>query len=321
MELLFLGTGAGMPSKQRNTSSVIVNARAEGDGYWMVDCGEATQHQLLHTSVKPSKLNKVFITHLHGDHLFGLPGFLSSRSFLGGDEPLDLYGPVGIKDWIETTFQLTKTHLTYPLRIHEVEGDGVVCETDRFIISTKKLAHVIDSYGYRFEEKLRLGKLDVERAIAQGVPKGPLFRQLKEGHDVTLEDGTVVRSEAVTGPAQKGWTVTVLGDTRQTEASVELARDADVLVHEATFDDATETIAADYGHSTIRQAATVAREANVGLLLATHISARFNVDDIPTFVQQGRDVFPSTYVVFDGTTVTLEGDEPDIQFHRSYESH
>ncbi len=106
MELQFLGTGAGMPSKMRNTSSVVVNLSAEGEGLWLVDCGEATQHQILHTSLKPSKIAKIFITHLHGDHILGLPGLLSSRSFLGGEDALHIYGPVGLEEWLTTTFQL-----------------------------------------------------------------------------------------------------------------------------------------------------------------------------------------------------------------------
>ena len=108
MELQFLGTGAGMPSKMRNTSSVVLNLSAEGEGYWLFDCGEATQHQILHTSLKPRKISKIFITHLHGDHIFGLPGFIGSRSFLGGEEPLDIYGPVGLEEWLKTTFELQK---------------------------------------------------------------------------------------------------------------------------------------------------------------------------------------------------------------------
>ena len=167
MELFFLGTGAGMPSKQRNTSSLVLNLSAENKGYWMFDCGEATQHQLLKTSIKPRKINKIFITHLHGDHIFGLPGFLGSRSFLGGEEELIIYGPVGIKEWIMTSLRLTKTHLTYPLKIEEID-EGMIFEDDQFKVSTQELQHVIQCFGFRIEQKPLPGKLLIEKAFEVG---------------------------------------------------------------------------------------------------------------------------------------------------------
>ena len=137
MELQFLGTGAGMPSKMRNTSAVVLNLSAEGEGYWLFDCGEATQHQILHTSLKPRKIGKIFITHLHGDHIFGLPGLIGSRSFLGGEEQLDIYGPTGLDEWLKTTLRVTNTHLNYELIVHEI-GEGVVFEDDDYRSNSEK---------------------------------------------------------------------------------------------------------------------------------------------------------------------------------------
>ncbi len=142
MELQFLGTGAGMPSKMRNTSAVILNLSAEGEGYWLFDCGEATQHQILHTSLKPRKIGKIFITHLHGDHIFGLPGLIGSRSFLGGEERLDIYGPFGLDEWLKTTLRVTNTHLNYELVVHEI-GEGVVFEDANYRVTAKSLQHII----------------------------------------------------------------------------------------------------------------------------------------------------------------------------------
>src|SRR6185312_12686718 len=144
MEIFFLGTGAGMPSKQRNTSSLILNLSAEQAGYWMFDCGEATQHQLLRTSIKPRKVEKIFITHLHGDHIFGLPGFLSSRSFQGGVDKLTVYGPQGIDAFIKTSLQVSGTHLKYPLEIIEIE-EGAVFEDEKFTVTAMSLDHGIYS--------------------------------------------------------------------------------------------------------------------------------------------------------------------------------
>lgn len=300
MELIFLGTGAGMPSKQRNTSSVILNLSAEKEGYWMFDCGEATQHQLLRTSIKPRKINKIFITHLHGDHLFGLPGFLGSRSFLGGEEKLMIYGPIGIKQWIDTTLRITKTHLTYPLEIVEIQ-EGVLVENEHFKVTTKELQHVIQCFGFRIEQKPLPGKLLVEKAYAAGVPKGPLLKRLKEGEDVRLEDGTIVYSTDVTGEAQKGFTVAILGDTKICAAAKDLADHANILVHEATFDMDTGDLAKEYGHSTIGHAAQTAKEANVDVLIANHISARFMPGDLAKLKEQGRAIFPNLFIAEDFT--------------------
>lgn len=298
MELQFLGTGAGMPSKMRNTSALIMNLSAEGHGYWLFDCGEATQHQILHTSLKPRKISKIFITHLHGDHIFGLPGLLSSRSFLGGDEQLDIYGPVGIKEWIETTQRLTKTHLNYSLVIHEVES-GILFDTDEFQVSAAPLQHVIPCLGYRIEQKPLQGKLLIEKVTAAGIPKGPLLKRLKNGEDITLPDGQVVLSSEVTGEPQSGFTVAILGDTSYCDASIKLAQAADILVHEATFDMDTGNLAKEYGHSTIGDSARVAAEAQVKTLIANHISARFMPSDISNLRKQGMAIFSSLYIAED----------------------
>ncbi|MCM3637478.1 ribonuclease Z [Sporosarcina luteola] len=298
MELFFLGTGAGMPSKQRNTSSLILNLSEEQAGYWMFDCGEATQHQLLRTSIKPRKINKIFITHLHGDHIFGLPGFLGSRSFLGGEEELVIYGPVGIREWILTTLRVTKTHLTYPLKIEEIE-EGVLYEDDQFIVHTQELQHVIQCYGFRIEQKPLPGKLLVEKAFESGVPKGPMLKRLKDGEDVELDDGRIVYSDDVTGEPQSGFTVAVLGDTRYCSSAVELANEADILIHEATFDNETGDLAKEYGHSTIGDAARTAEEAEVKVLIANHISARFMPADIANLQKQGSAIFPNIHIAED----------------------
>lgn len=298
MEIVFLGTGAGMPSKQRNTSSLILNLSAEQGGYWMFDCGEAAQHQLLRTSIKPRKINKIFITHLHGDHIFGLPGFLGSRSFLGGEDELIIYGPIGIKEWIMTSLRITKTHLTYPLKIEEID-EGVVYEDDQFKVSSLELEHVIQCFGFRIEQKPLPGKLLVDKAFEAGVPKGPLLKKLKDGENVELADGRVVYSKDVTGNAQEGFTITVLGDTRYCSTAVKLADKADILVHEATFDNETGELASEYGHSTIGDAAHTAKEAGVKELIANHISARFLQADIANLQEQGSAIFPNVHIAED----------------------
>ena len=158
MELLFLGTGAGIPAKHRNVSSAaLIMPEYKGD-IWLFDCGEATQQQILETKVKLSKVKKIFITHLHGDHIFGLPGLLGSRSFQGGNDILHIYGPSGIKNFIETNLSLSYTHLTYPIEMNEIK-DGVVYEDEAVQVIAKTLDHVVPSFGYRIEEKDKPGPL------------------------------------------------------------------------------------------------------------------------------------------------------------------
>ncbi|SOC05394.1 RNAse Z [Ureibacillus xyleni] len=298
MQLQFLGTGAGMPSKERNTSALALKLLEERGTIWLFDCGEATQHRILHTTIRPRKIEKVFITHLHGDHIFGLPGLLSSRSFLGGEETLTLYGPKGLKEWVESTFLLSNTHITYPMEFIEVQ-DGIVFEDEQMIVTAKGLEHVIPCFGYRIEQKPLPGELLIDKARALNVPKGPLLGKLKNGLDVTLDDGKVVFSKDVTSPPRKGFTVTILGDTKYCENALVLSQDADIVVHEATFDHATTHLAANYGHSTNIEAATIAKEAGAKSLILNHISARFLPTDIQRLLEDAKNVFNNTFIAKD----------------------
>ena len=304
MQLHFLGTGAGMPSKERNTSACLLELYDERGSAWLFDCGEATQHQILKTTIKPRKVEKIFITHLHGDHIFGLPGFISSRSFLGGEEPLTIYGPKGIKLWLETTFAISQSHIKYKLIIEEIE-EGIIFEDETFIVEAAPLEHVIPCFGYRITQKHLPGELLVERALQLGVPKGPLLGMLKKGINVTLEDGTVIYSEEVVSSPKKGKVIAYLGDTKYCQNSIELSKDANVIVHEATFDATTKQLAADYGHATNTEAATVAMQANAQALIINHISARFLAKDLDVLVQQAKEIFPNTYIANDFSVFPL----------------
>ncbi|RLQ92165.1 ribonuclease Z [Planomicrobium sp. Y74] len=298
MQILFLGTGAGMPSKQRNTSALALKLLEERGAVWLFDCGEATQHQILHTTLKPRKIEKIFITHLHGDHIYGLPGLLGSRSFQGGDEPVEIYGPPGIKEFVENVLRISRTHLNYTIRFIE-ELEGVIFEDDLMTVTTAKLDHVIPSYGFRIEQKPLPPKLLIDRARDLGVPKGPLLAKLKSGQDVTLDDGSIIRSKDVTEPGQPGFVVTILGDTRFCRSAVDLGQHADVLVHEGTFDSSTEKLAGEYGHSTIKEAAETAKQANASTLIVNHMSSRFLPEDEKQLVKEMRDVHEQAFIAHD----------------------
>ncbi|OPA74664.1 ribonuclease Z [Paenibacillus selenitireducens] len=291
MELYFLGTGAGMPTTERNVTSIALRMFDERGTFWLFDAGEATQHQILRSPLKPSKLEKIFITHLHGDHIFGLPGLLSSRSHQGGTEPLDIYGPQGVRTFIETALQLSQSHINYELRFHELH-EGVIYEDEQCTVESGLLDHRIESYGFRMIEKPRPGKLKVDELMKLGVQPGPMFGKIKQGIDLRLDDGRVIRASDMISEPQPGVIVTILGDTRPCQGSLRLAKDADVLVHEATFMEGLEDLAETYYHSTTKQAAETARDAGVGLLVLTHFSARYSEEN--PLVEEAKVIFDNT---------------------------
>lgn len=304
LEITFLGTGAGMPAKYRNVTAIALKHLQDG-AIWLFDCGEATQHQILHTSIKPRKIEKIFITHLHGDHIFGLPGLLGSRSFLSGTDPVTIYGPKGIRDFVENSLTISQSHLKYEINYVEFEDYFYLDEKD-FIIEAKLLDHGIPSYGYRIVEKEKPGSLKVDDLMKLGIKPGPIYKQLKNGETIRLEDGTLINGADFLGPDKKGRIIAILGDTRPTPASVELARDADLLIHEATFDKDAEEIACQYYHSTTHQAAQIAFKANVKRLCITHISSRFEKHDWPLLVKQAQEIFPNTIIAEDFKTIEVK---------------
>lgn len=299
MQLEFLGTGAGSPSKQRNVASVALKLLEELNEIWLFDVGEATQHQILQTTIRPRKVTKIFITHLHGDHIFGLPGFLSSRSFQGGNEPLTIYGPVGIRRFVTTALQVSESRLSYPLKFVEIDHNQELFDERGFKVTTMALDHKIACYGYRIEEADHPGELQVEKLREAQVPSGPIYGQLKAGKTVKLDDGRVINGKDFIGKPQPGRIVTILGDTRQTPNAVVLAHKADVLVHESTFAKNEAKMAHNYYHSTSLQAAEVAKQAGAKKLLLTHISARYTGKAAYQLAYQVRDIVLDTRVVND----------------------
>ena len=305
MELQFLGTGAGVPAKMRNVSSIALKLLDERNEIWLFDCGEATQQQILNTTIRPGKIKKIFITHLHGDHIFGLPGLLTSRSFQGGEDELIVYGPKGIKRFIDASISVSYSKLGYPLKVVEFEEDGVLFSDQQFKVEATKLEHGIPSYGFRITEADQIGELKAEELKALGVPFGPVFGRLKRGEVVTLEDGRVIDGKEYVSEDIKGRIVVICGDTRFTPKSITLAQNANVLVHEATYEADKEKTARQHFHSTSKQAATIALEANVQQLYLTHISARYLGHQVSQLEQEARKVFPQTKVVKDFDTFTI----------------
>ncbi|WP_241622436.1 ribonuclease Z [Rosenbergiella australiborealis] len=297
MYLTFLGTCAGTPSLQRNVTSIALTFSTKGET-WLFDCGEATQHQFMRTPLKPGRLEKIFITHLHGDHIFGLPGMLTSRSMSSIVTPLTLYGPKGLKTFIETALSISGSWVDFPLDIIEVEP-GVIYEDEQYRVIAQSLNHVIPCYGYRVEQHDLPGKLDEQLLKADNIPAGAWLQQLKKGKNVQLPDGRELVAQRYLGPSQKGKVVTILGDTAPCDNAILLAKGADILVHEATLEAAMAEKANGRGHSTTAQAALIAQQAEVSQLIATHFSSRYRQHDMPRLLAECRGIFTNTIFASD----------------------
>lgn len=301
MEILFLGTGAGVPSKSRNVSSLVLKLLNELNETWLFDCGEGTQHQILKTTLKPGKVKNIFITHMHGDHIFGLPGFLSSRSFQGGDnQPITIYGPPGIEQYINASLKYSKSNLLYKVNIVELDPKGGEIQLNKgWKVKYLPLQHNILSFGYRIEEPKSDGVLLVEKLKEYNIPNGPIFGKLKNGETVTLEDGTELDGKDFVGEAQPGKVIAIIGDTRPNANIGKLAEEADVLVHEGTHAKGENKMANRYFHSTVEQAAQVAKQSKVKQLYLNHISSRYLGADVKQLEKDARSIFKQTKVAYD----------------------
>lgn len=267
----------------------------------MFDCGEGTQHQFFRSNLSISQLRRIFVTHMHGDHTFGLMGLLSSAGLTGRMTKVDLYGPAELKDLIHACQQFTQTQFPYNLNIHPVKP-GLVFEDHEYTVSCATLRHRIPAYGYRVQEKDRPGQFLVEKAKALGIPFGPLYGELKRGNSITLPDGRTINGTELCGPPKPGRSVVYCTDTIYSESSVRLAKDADVLIHESTYAHEDEPLAHRALHSTTRMAARVALEAGVKQLLLTHFSPRYTNESAITLddlLKDARSIFPNTELAHD----------------------
>jgi ribonuclease Z len=293
VRLVFLGTSAGTPSRERNLPAValVMDGRA-----LLFDCGEGTQQQILRGSVRAGAVEAIFISHMHGDHLYGLPGLISTMSLHGRTEPLVVFGPERVAQYLRGVYEASYAHTSFDLTIHAV-SDGATIARDGFDVHVRLLDHTAPCLGYCVAEHDRPGAFDVERARSLGVPAGPLYRALQNGSDVTLDGGRVVRSAEVVGPRRAGRRIAYCTDTRPCRAAVELARGAEILVHEATYGADMQAEAGERGHSTAADAARVATEAGVRRLILTHISPRYT--DASPLLAEARAIFPATELAAD----------------------
>jgi ribonuclease Z len=297
LELVFLGTAGSAPTASRGTSATLV--RRGGDRL-LVDCGEGTQRQLLRSDTGLVDLEHVFLTHLHADHVLGLPGMLKTFTLRGRELPVTVYGPRGTRSLLSSLGAVIG-RLTFGLSVVEL-SPGEPVERDDYLLEPFAVAHGAVALGYALREGPRPGRFDVEAANRLGVPDGPERGALQRGETVTLDTGRVVGPDEVLGPERRGRTVVLTGDTAPAASVVTAAAGADVLVHEATFLADERARARETGHSTAGEAALVAREARVGLLALTHLSARYGGAEAEA---EARELFPETVVPRDFDLVTV----------------
>lgn len=309
MELQFLGTGAGQPSKQRNVASLALKLLDELNEIWLFDVGEATQHQILKTNIRLRKITKIFISHNHGDHIFGLPGLLATRSFQGNVGPLTIYGPLGLEKFIRISLRVSQTKISYPIKVVELTEGGLIYRGKGFSVYTEKLDHRVPSFGYRIVEDSRPGELLMDKLAQYHIPNGPLYGKLKAGQQIVLQDGEKLNGKDFLGPKKLGRIVTIIYDTRATPSIAKLANDADVLVHESTFAGNESKLAHLYYHSTSTEAAMIARDNGVKKLCLDHISARYLGSRAKKLENQAKKIFPNTVLAndFDRIIIPMKG--------------
>lgn len=266
----FLGTGGTLPTPDRNPSSIFINR--EGD-MMLFDCGEGTQQQMMRAKTG-MKIGSIFITHFHADHFLGIPGLIQTMSFNGREEPLDIYGPVWTKQFVNLLIQLGYYKLGFVINAHELQNGDIIDKGD-YSIKAVETDHGIPSLGYVLEEKKRVGKFNREKAIELGVPVGHLFSKLQNGEVITIHGKTILPSQVI-GKSRPGRKLVYSGDTRPCENLERESAGADLLIHDSTLAEDLKDWALETKHSTSKEAAQIASNAKVKQLILTHISARYS---------------------------------------------
>ena len=300
LRVVFLGTSGAIPTLQRSLPAVLVQ---RGNEQLLFDCGEGVQRQMIRAKVGFHKKMKVFLSHLHGDHVLGLPGLLQTMALMDRAKKLEVYGPEGTNAFLNCVSETLRFGLTFQVEVHEVRDAGMVCSENDYAVEAAWANHVTPTLAYSFLEKPRPGKFYPEKAMALGVPKGLLWSKLQHGESVALLDGRVVKPEEVAGQARRGRKIVYSGDTRPFKGFAKFATRAELVVHEATFDDALAEKAELDGHSTPSQAALQAKRAKAKMLVLTHVSARYA--NAGLLLEQAKKVFPNTVVAEDFMVLEL----------------
>jgi ribonuclease Z len=294
IRVIFLGTAGSVPTPTRSLPAVLIKRQ---NYQLMFDCGESVQRQMAKAKVGFHKNTKIFISHMHGDHVLGLPGLLQTMALMDRQKKLEIYGPEGIKQFLECIRETLQFGLTFPVEIHEIYSAGIVYEEKEYVVEAAKSNHVVTSLAYAFVEKPRPGKFYPEKARALGVPEGELWSKLQHGDKITLPNGQVISPDDVMGALRQGRKIVYTGDTRPFKGFAKFAADADLVIHDSTLDDMLGEKAELDGHSTPSQAAKEAKKAKAKKLVLTHISARY--PDARLLLEQAQKVFRNVVVAED----------------------
>jgi ribonuclease Z len=296
LAVTILGNNSAVPAFNRHPTSQVITM----DGnLLLVDCGEGTQIQMINYKIRRAKISHIFISHLHGDHYFGLVGLINSFSLLGHQQELHVFAPHPLQEIIELQLTVAHTTLCYPLHFHTISGEGILVDNEKFTVKCFPTNHRIECYGFSFHEKKKARKLNVEKANQLNIPV-QFFDRLKHGEDYTLPDGTVIKHESVTEEPSPGKTYAFCADTKYDETIIPHIAHADMIYHETTYLDALQDRAADRFHTTSKQAALIAKKANVKKLLIGHFSSKY--DTLEEFEQEAREVFPDTELALEGVS-------------------
>ncbi len=289
-----LGNNSAVPAFNRHPTSQVITL--DGNNY-LVDCGEGTQIQLINYKVRRSKISHIFISHLHGDHYFGLIGLINSLSLLSHQQELTVFGPSPLKEIIELQLKVADTKTCYPLHILPITEPATLLDSEKITVKCFRTNHRIECYGFSFEEKKQPRKLNLEKAKEYEIP-AIFYDRLKNGEDYTRKDGTVIKNDAVTDAATPGKKYAFCADTKYDESLIPHIREADMIYHETTYLDNLRERAEARFHSTTKQAAELAKKAGVKKLLIGHFSSKY--DTLEEFETEARDIFPNTELALEG---------------------
>ncbi len=297
MYIQFLGTNAGSPSSRRNVSSIALILNSNIYEIWLFDCGEATQHRILYTSIKLTKIRKIFITHMHGDHIFGLLGLLTSRSINNCNNSLEIYGSKGIKKYIYMSLKYTNSYINFPLNIFEI-NEGELFNNGVYKVDCFLLNHSIECYGYKIKKCDKNGHLNVKKLISENIYPSHIYKYLKLGKKIYFNN-RLLDGKKYLGKKILGKSISILGDTSPLKNSCIYLNNLDLLVHESTLNNNMYKEANSRGHSTNIQAALLAKKYNVKKLIITHFSSRYSYKDIIKMLNDCRKFFSKTYIAKD----------------------
>ncbi len=307
--LTILGFNSAIPTINSATTAQFLQME---ECHFLIDCGEGTQVQLRKAKVKFSKIDHIFISHLHGDHCFGLPGLIASYRLLGREKPLHVFGPKGIKKMLETIFELSEVHRGFEVIYHELENENseLVFENKRVEVYSIPLDHRVYCNGYLFKEKRRDRHLNMDEISKYPEIEICDYQNLKNGKDFVLKDGYILKNERLTKDPDESITYAFCSDTRYKEEIIPIIKNVDLLYHEATFLHDLKEMADYTGHTTAKEAAEIAKKAEVGKLILGHFSNRY--DDLTVFTDEAREIFPETYLPIALETIKIESTKQKV---------